>query len=67
MQRKTEYNEAPNKDAQITLHRGSIPNYNNIEQILVNFIEYNRKALNPITIWSITVEILYSKKFKKIN
>lgn len=57
MQRETEYNEALNKDTKISLHKGRKPNYNNIEQILINFIEFNRKALNPIITWCIAIEM----------
>ena len=57
MQRESEYKDAPNKIIKITLHKGRTPKYNNIEQLFVNFIEFNRKALNPITTWCIAIEM----------
>ena len=57
MQREFEYREASNKNTKITLHKGCIPKYNNIEQLFVNFIEFNREVLNPITTWCIAIEM----------
>ena len=57
MKRELEYWEAPNKNTKITLHKGCVPTYNSIEQLFANFIELNRKALNPNTTWCIDIEM----------
>lgn len=58
MQRESQYNEVQTKDAKITLLKGSKPNYNNLEQLLDYFIEFNRKALYPIITWCIAAEMI---------
>ena len=55
--KRLEYIEAPNKNSKITFYKGHFHKYNNIEQLIVNFIEFNRKALNPITTWFIAIEM----------
>lgn len=39
------------------MHKHRAPKYINTEQLLVNFIEFNRKPLNLITKWCIAIEI----------
>jgi len=60
------YKKALNKSKRVTLHQGSRPKYPVIEEHLINFIEFNRKLLNPITSWSLVTEIIkYIPALKK--
>lgn len=49
---------ALNKSKHVTLHQGPKPKYPVIEEHLINFIEFNRKLLNPITTWSLITEMI---------
>lgn len=60
------YKKALNKSKRVTLHQGSKPKYTVIEEHLINFIEFNRKLLNPITSWSLVTEMIkYIPALKK--
>jgi hypothetical protein len=61
-----------NKNIKIILHKGRKPIYPEIEEKLINFIEFNRKLLNPLTSYSIAQQMykimpqLKNKKYKAI-
>lgn len=41
-----------------TIHPGVKPKYNNLEVKLYNFVEFNRKAVNIITIKTLITEMI---------
>ena len=58
----------PNKDKRITSHKGSKPKLIDIENNLVEFIEFNRKLNNPNTTWCLANEIFkYYPNLKNEN
>ena len=46
-----------NKDKRISIYKGCKPKLIDIENNLVEFIEFNRKLNNPITTWCLAYEI----------
>lgn len=72
--KKEEYKlrEITDKNKRITIHPGRKNIYPDIDEKLINFIEFNRKLLNPITTFSIASEMfrlfpqLKNKKYKSI-
>ena len=57
-----------NKDNKITIHKGPTPKYNDIENNLIDFIEFNRKLNNPVTTWCIVNELFkYYPNLKNDN
>ena len=52
-QQENKLMKSSNKNIKITLHKGRKPIYPEIEQNLINFIEFNHKLLNPVTSYSI--------------
>ena len=52
------YKKALNKSKRVTFHQGPKPKYPVIEEHLINFIEFNRKLLNPITSLSLVTKMI---------
>ena len=71
-QQENDLRNANYKYKKITLSLGRKPKYSEIEENLVNFIEFNPKLLNPITSYSIAQKMyelvpqLKDKKYKSI-
>ena len=66
--RKELYKKALNKSKRVTLHQGPKPKYLVIEEYLINFIEFNRKLINPMTSWSLVTEMIkYIPALKEKN
>lgn len=54
-----------NKDIKIIIHKGPTLKYNDIENNLIEFIEFNRKLNNPVTTWCIANKLF--KYYYKVD
>ena len=68
MNQEEDLKSQKNKAIRITIHKGPTPKFNDIENNLIEFIEFNRKLNNPVTTWCIANELFkYYPNLKNDN